>query len=89
MSDLDIDVPALQGAALTLRSAADAVPLEQAIDASGCGSPAVISAVDTFNLWARATGQIVAGRFRNSGDDADAAVAEYLRADDELAAGTN
>lgn len=86
MSSLEIDVEALRGAATGMRGAADLVPLNLPIDASGCGSAQVIAAAEDFNMWAKVSAQILIGKLESSGGSADLAATAFETAESELAA---
>ncbi|WP_309617515.1 type VII secretion target [Salinibacterium sp.] len=86
MSDsLQVDVAALRAAANSLRGAADSVPVGTAADASGSGSAAVAAAVENVNMWARLSGQILAGKLRSGADTADLAATTFERTDAAMA----
>jgi hypothetical protein len=86
VTDLQIDVSALRDAAQGLRNAAGLVPTAAPIDASGCGSPAVIGAVEEFNMWAKVTFTTLASKLQDQAASADAAATEFEEREAELAA---
>ena len=86
MSDsLQVDVVALRAAANTLRGAADSVPVGSPADAAGCGSSAVTAAVENFNMWARLSGQILAGKLRSGAESADLAATTFEQTEGAIA----
>lgn len=86
MSDLHIDLETVRNAAAACDTAAGSVPTALPVDASGCGSSAVTSAVDDFNLWAKVTYLMIAGRLRGQADDAYGAATAWEQAEAEIAA---
>lgn len=84
MTNLIVDVPALRAVANTMREAALALPTTLAVDVGGCGSPAVLAAAESFNMWSKITAQTFAGKLNASGDDADFAATEFELMEAEL-----
>ena len=86
MSDLYIDAETVRSAADQLEQAADMLPTGVPVDASGCGSPAVIAAVENFNMWAKVTLMLTAGKLAAQAASADASATEFERIEAEIAA---
>ena len=83
---LKVNVEDLRAAASQLRTASDAVPVDTVFDASGSGSARIAQAVESFNMWAKVTGLIIAGELRTSAEDAEAAATAFETAEAALAA---
>jgi hypothetical protein len=83
---LQIDSDAVRLGASTMRDAAQAVPTSTAIDAAGCGSSAVVSAADSFNLYVGVMAKTFQARMTQSADNADAAAKAWDEQEAALAA---
>lgn len=88
MSDLQVDVEVIRSVAASLTEASGLVPTTLAADASGCGSPVVLAAIEELNMWAKVSFMTLAGRLTMQANDASGAATLYEQQDADLAAGT-
>jgi len=84
-SSLHIDAEVLNGVAASFSTQANAMPMQTALDLEGCGSSTVAAAAESFNMWARASAQIVQSRLLTASTDASNAAGTFGQTDDDLA----
>ncbi len=85
MSSLEIDTSTLRGIASNLRGIAGAVPKAAPVDIDDAGSAKVAAAAESFNMWAKVTGMVLAGKITALASDADTAATAFENADDNAA----
>jgi hypothetical protein len=83
---LKVDVTVIRAAANSLRSAAGDVPHGEPLDFSGCGSGAARAAAESFNMWAKVTGQVTSAKLTGAATDADNAARSFEALEANLAA---
>jgi hypothetical protein len=85
VTTMKLDAGEVNAAATGLDAAASAVPTGIALDMGSCGSSQASAAAESFNMWARLTGEILAQRLHTAASDARTGVTTMGDADQAIA----
>lgn len=77
MTSLEIDSAVLRGIANDLRGIAAAVPTAELVNLDDAGDAGVAAAAESFSMWAKVTGMVLAGKITALAGDADLAANKF------------